>query len=383
MATILAQDFTTVVRSSDPQNLYTGSPMLTRLSSGRMIASFEWFCPSPVSTSLPGQFKILVSDDRGESWSEKASLSIIWPSLFVHDDFLYVIGSRPKSREIVISRSGDGGETFTQEKVLYEGRFHNAPTPVVMKDGFVYSAFETCPTGHRSEWNSLVIAGDQSGDLLDPSAWRMSNHLDFPGVPPTLTKGFYKPSFEDKIAEDSWLEGNVIDVGGEIRVILRTIIDAHSTAGLAAVCGLEDDGKQLSYRFLQFYPMPGAQCKFYIVYDDASGLFWTTVTRPTNTWQDREPLKKIGFAGAPGNERRILILMYSLDALNWFDAGCVAMSRSPLESFSYASQLIDGDDLLVIARTSQGGKNQHDTNLVTLHRVVDFRNLALELRPDI
>ena len=71
------------------------------------------------------------------------------------------------------------------------------------------------------------------------------------------------------------------------------------------------------------------------------------------------------------------------DALNWFDAGCVAMSRSPLESFSYASQLIDGDDLLVIARTSQGGKNQHDTNLVTLHRVVDFRNLALELRPEV
>ena len=59
------------------------------------------------------------------------------------------------------------------------------------------------------------------------------------------------------------------------------------------------------------------------------------------------------------------------------------MSRSPLESFSYASQLIDGDDLLVIARTSQGGKNQHDTNLVTLHRVVDFRNLALELRPEV
>lgn len=69
------------------------------------------------------------------------------------------------------------------------------------------------------------------------------------------------------------------------------------------------------------------------------------------------------------------------DALNWFQAGCVAMSRSIFEAFSYASQLIRGEDLLVISRTSQGGFNQHDTNLVTLHSIEKFRELALDLRP--
>ena len=256
MATMLAQDFTTVVRSSNPQNLYTGSPMLTRLSSGRMIASFEWFRPSPVATSLPGQLKILVSDDRGESWSEKASLSIIWPSLFVHDDFLYVIGSRPNSREIVISRSGDGGETFTREKVLYGGTFPQRSDPRCDERRFCLQRFRDLsdPPPQRVEFfgNSRRPVGRSARPLRLEDV----QSPGLPGVPPTLTRGFYKPSFEDKIAEDSWLEGNVIDVGGEIRVILRTIIDAHSTAGLAAVCGLEDDGKQLSYRFLQFYPMP-------------------------------------------------------------------------------------------------------------------------------
>ena len=36
------------------------------------------------------------------------------------------------------------------------------------------------------------------------------------------------------------------------------------------------------------------------------------------------------------------------------------------------------DDLLVIARTSLDGVNQHDSNLITLHRVRDFRSLALQ-----
>ena len=154
-----------------------------------------------------------------------------------------------------------------------------------------------------------------------------------------------------------------------MRVLLRTIIDGHTTGGMASVCSLEDDGERLDYRFVQFYPMPGAQCKFHIVYDEESDLFWTTVCLPTDTWQEREPLREVGFASPPGNERRILMLMYSLDALNWFQAGCVAMSRSIFEAFSYASQLIRGEF------------NQHDTNLVTLHRIEKFRELALNLKP--
>ena len=209
----------------------------------------------------------------------------------------------------------------------------------------------------------------------------MSNRVHFPGVPDVLSQRRYQASAADKVVEDCFIEGNIINVRGELRVLLRTIIDGHTTGGMASVCSLEDDGERMDYRFVQFYPMPGAQCKFHIVYDDISDLFWTTVCLPTDTWQPREPLRAHGFASPPGNERRILMLMYSLDALNWFQAGCVAMSSSIFEAFSYASQLIRGDELLVISRTSQGGYNQHDTNLVTLHRIANFRQLALDLKP--
>ena len=61
------------------------------------------------------------------------------------------------------------------------------------------------------------------------------------------------------------------------------------------------------------------------------------------------------------------------------------MSRKMTESFSYASNLIDGDDLVVLSRTSVGGASQHDlraTNLVTCHRVRGFRDLAFDLSRD-
>jgi hypothetical protein len=59
------------------------------------------------------------------------------------------------------------------------------------------------------------------------------------------------------------------------------------------------------------------------------------------------------------------------------------MSANPLQSFHYAAPLIDGDDLLIISRTSRDANNQHDSDLVTFHRVADFRRLALDLRPGI
>lgn len=59
------------------------------------------------------------------------------------------------------------------------------------------------------------------------------------------------------------------------------------------------------------------------------------------------------------------------------------MSRKPLKAFSHAFILPHGLDLLILSRTSPDGINQHDTNLVTLHRVPCFRALALDLTMDI
>ena len=80
----------------------------------------------------------------------------------------------------------------------------------------------------------------------------------------------------------------------------------------------------MDLQFTQFYPMPGAQNKFHIIYDDVSRLFWMTTNLVVDSQNSQgwlEKLYKMGFYGPLGNERRILMLMYSMDALNWFQTG--------------------------------------------------------------
>jgi len=75
------------------------------------------------------------------------------------------------------------------------------------------------------------------------------------------------------------------------------------------------------------------------------------------------------------------MLWYACDALNWFPAGCIAIAEKLTQSFMYPSIVIDGDDLAIISRTSLHAIDQHDADLVTFHRVCDFRSLAMDIWP--
>jgi hypothetical protein len=380
MVGMLAENYEILVRSPDAERVFAGSPALARLPSGRLICTYEWFRGYPLKEKVPNQCETLISDDRGHSWRRTASTDLMWASPFVVDETVYLVGNCRGTREIAIVRSDDGAQTWSSISILFQGRYTNAPTGVARVGSTLYRAFETCPPGNGN-WQSLMVAGDTTEDLLRASAWRMSNHLPYPGTPTSLkhggdAQGIYPVSSSHGIPEDGWLEGNAVVVSGEVRNILRVRMQGEATAGMCAVCALEDDGNALVHRFVQFYPMPGGQCKFHIIHDDPSGCFWTAATVPTDTWQPPQPLWARGFKGSPGNERRVLVLLYSRDALNWFQAGFVATSADPLESFSYASLWVLGDELLIVARSSIGGKNQHDTNAITLHRIESFRSLV-------
>lgn len=77
------------------------------------------------------------------------------------------------------------------------------------------------------------------------------------------------------------------------------------------------------------------------------------------------------------------MLKYPVDGLNWFPAGCVARAGTLSQSLIYPSQVIDGDDLAIIARSSVEGSNRHDADYATFYRVRNFRGLAMNLRQDV
>jgi len=79
----------------------------------------------------------------------------------------------------------------------------------------------------------------------------------------------------------------------------------------------------------------------------------------------------------PNNERHRLQLHFSKNMIDWCFAGLVTAGATPPESRHYASMVIDGDDLHVLARSGDSrAKSAHDGNLITFHTVKDFRKLV-------
>ena len=381
----LAQDYSVVFKCPE-DHIRTDGPSLARLPSGTLMSTFVLVRRGvPLNGQTSPEMRVLccTSGDGGTTWNQVGALEGIDDGLlFIRDDTAYLLCGRPGRNDILISRSDDEGRTWADPVVLFEGRFWNTPTGCAVRNNTLYWSYGvSSPDGlfNRTESRLTVVAGDLSRDLLDPAAWRMPPFLTYPGTPEGLSCNLFPSPLPH--AADHWLEPNVVNVNGRIRVFVRVRIDGQGTANICAICDVDDDGKTLDWRFTQFSAMPGAQCKFHIIPDEQTGYFWTPVNIPTQSQNAEHGAKMVaqGFLGTPGNERRFLMLQYSMDALNWFHAGCIAGWPSSVQGFQYASIIIDGDDLLVTSRTSKDRENQHDNDLVTFHRVADFRSLALDL----
>ncbi|MBR0174752.1 MAG: hypothetical protein IJQ22_04525, partial [Bacteroidales bacterium] len=110
-----------------------------------------------------------------------------------------------------------------------------------------------------------------------------------------------------------------------------------------------------------FAHIPGGHLKFHIVYDSGSGLFWLLHSQSDGIMQ----------------ERRRLALSYSPDLLRWTFAGLVAVGPSDHSARHYATMIVDGDDLCIVSRSGDlAARTAHDGNIVTFHRVKDFRKLV-------
>ena len=395
----LAQDFVKVVECPKlPQTtLLIDDVSLIKLPSGRLYCSYTFNRDSvsnnyprdggrlTVQWSNPYQFNASTSGDGGRTWHPLPALNINMGLPFVHRGELYLLGNALGRKDIIILKSSDEGQTWTEPVTLFTGSFWNTPAGTVMRDGWFYRAMGTVGPGKNGGgWNGcVVIAGNLESDLLDPKSWRMSNTVHYPGTPNVLI-----PAGNSGMSDSSaggplvghWLEGNVVDVYGRLRVILVT-----RQLGMVGVCDLNDDGHTLKIDFAMLYPVPGGNVKMFIVHDPISNLFWSQANIPIDPfnfsgWHSKAkmpPTRPVPM------DRHILTMVYSVDALNWFQAGAVVVGESMSHGFQYAAPLIDGDDMLFAVRTAlDDAPCFHDSRNVTFHRVKNFRSLAHQLRTD-
>lgn len=399
--------------SPDPANVYSGTPGICRLASGRLVAVHDvrGKVPDGLSQEVSGSFcRILTSDDGGATWQPRADRKVVHQRPFEAGGKVWVLGH---SGDLWIFGSADGGVTWDQGAKLTEGqRWHQSACNVHYANGRVYLVMERNTDPAFKGWAvsrlaPVLMDAPVEADLSRRESWRFASELSYNQAieqagrshligDPFFNVGPLDPeSKTDRrfMQPPGWLETNVVqftdpnhvwhDPAGQTFYLWMR---AH-TGGVGLACiakvAADADGNMItslaqapSGEPMLYAACPGGQMRFHVVWDEPSKLFWLLSTQATDSMCDPKRLPADRY-NLPNNERQRLQLHFSTNMMDWRFAGIVAIGRTQKCSRHYAGMCIDGDDLRILSRSGdERSKSAHDGNLVTFHTVRGFRGLV-------
>jgi hypothetical protein len=378
-----------IAASPDPLTTTVGSPSIAVLPDGTYVASHDWG-----GDNLSGTYSsVYSSTDKGITWQLIATVKDIkWANLFVLNGNLYLMGVKTGYGDICIRRSADGGKTWTTALgsttgILFKGRFHTGPVPVVIHNGRIWRAFEESPdTANERDFRAFVVSAPVNSDLLNAANWNRSPGLGFDpdwlnATSPEWCEGNVVVTPEDSIV-DFMRVGSEQETNGDFA--LDCPADGHRRYDIAAKIHVAGDNKTEVFNpFSDFTDFPGASTKFTIRYDSVSKKYWTIANRITTT-----DYTYLGSSNSPRNQRNVLVLYTSSDLQTWEEKYIVIrwnegkiITRRENFGFQYADWQIDGNDIVAVVRTSWYGSDWHDSNMMTFHRIPGFRTIALSSSP--
>ena len=373
-----------ITTSPNPDSIYLYAPAIAEGFGGRFVVAVDYGGPGTYSLDGPksdfgdykagNQIRVLLSDDKGRTWRETpARIPMMHEILFKAGGSLYMIGH---SGRLLITRSDDNGETWSEPAVLCpEPRWHQSCTAVDVYDGKVTLVYEKW-VAEKHKWpgvGPVLMQAREDADLTDPSNWKFSE--------------LYNPDEDMEAARPSgipvnapgapgMLETNVIrvhnpanpfyDATGKSVALLARASTGFPDIGVMLKGYEREDGSLAIGRFrknegeVYFVHIPGGDLKFHILYDPESRLYWLLHSQIDGRM----------------NYRRRLALSYSPDLLRWTFAGLVAVGPTDHSARHYATMIQDGDDLFIVSRSGdERARTAHDGNIVTFHRIKDFRKL--------
>lgn len=374
-----------IASSPAPDSVFLYTPAIAEGLDGRFVVAVDYGGPGTGILDGPrsdfgdypagNQIRVYLSDDKGRTWRETATrIPMMHEILFKAGDRLYMIGH---SGRLLITRSDDNGETWSEPAVLCpEPRWHQSCTAVDVYDGKVTLVYEKwVADGHP--WpgvGPVLMRADEQADLTQASNWKFSDLYD-PDADMDAARPSGIPVVGGKAA--GILETNVVriynpshpfyDATGKSVVLLSRASAGFPDIGVMLRGYEREDGSlavgrcHLDNGDVLFVHIPGANLKFHLVYDPKSELYWLLHSQIDGRM----------------NARRRMALSYSPDLLHWTFAGLVAVGPTDRSARHYATMIVNGDDLCIVSRSGdEQARNAHDGNIVTFHRVRNFRDLV-------
>ena len=340
---------------------YLCSPSLVRHPDGHLLSSLDLYGPDARQCLT----RIFRSDDDGASWHFVTELyPCFWGKMFVHRGELYILSVNTEYGNLLIGKSTDGGNTWSEpvtllygcQSQLYTSGVHKNPQPVMEFEGRLWGTLEWAyaPSGVHAP---MVMSASVDADLMNPESWSYSDPID------------YDPNWEGvaKGKTDGNIEGTLTVIDGKLYNIMRYGIAGNCIPPYGLIMSFEVDTKnpEAPLKFHRVIKYPGNRSKFTIKYDEISKKYFSFATRITNPYI---------------SARNLLTLMVSDNGVDWCVLKDIYDYRhlEPQESgFQYVDFEFEGDDIIFLCRTGLNKpRGFHDTNYQTFDRVKNFRKLA-------
>ena len=172
----IAEKYTIVKRSDDPQKQHLYTPSVLRLKNGRLLFSMD-------ISDRSGE--IYASDDKGATWQLKGTGSFHHARLFLDGDTVYLLGH---NGDLVVYVSYDNGESWSDGAKLTAGEtWHQSACSVWYKGGYIYLVMERKikdPDERFPYWcpnilAPVVLRGKLGSDLTKRENWLFSKETRF------------------------------------------------------------------------------------------------------------------------------------------------------------------------------------------------------------
>ena len=356
---------------------YLGSPSLARLPNGHYVATHDYFRrggggtgPKDADGVRQGITMVYRSTDQGQTWQHVARIEpSFWATVFHHDNALYLFGYPAFGGTPLVRRSTDEGRTWTTPTdptngIVSPNRAGGAPNPPVYHAGRLWIG------AGRSVFSAHVGA-----DLLRADSWTRSRGVAYDKQ--ALPQG------------DGWFEGCVV-ASPRTGVVLMPKTKA---VPYSVLLSFNDPAGRPTYDPARdIVSFPGGEKKFSVFYDDVTDRFYA-LSNPVLAPHEPDPNWRPSFRQLLRPEQNRSLIrnagaLYSSPDLRTWSLERVFLYDPDVchVAFQYLTFQVEGSDLLVLSRTAWNVgiwkiPRGHDSNLLTFHRIANFRQTPADPYP--